>query len=163
MSHAKKKLKWCLKKAEKELEKGTEHRGLVKINSNKDEAEKHLEKAKHYLEATLFLKNKFSDISASTTFYCIYHCFLSILSKFGYETRNQECTFAVIYSLIEDKEIDIEKSLVDEISLLSTDSIVEVREQYQYGTELSMKEELYEDTLKIAKKILNKTKEIIEE
>jgi hypothetical protein len=37
------------------------------------------------------------------------------------------------------------------------------KEKYQYGTDLSMKEELYNETLEIAKIILGKVKEILEE
>jgi len=166
MSQSKDKVKWCLKKAEKEIAESKKHRGLVKINPNKTLAIEHISKAEHYLEATFFLKKDFSDISASTAFYSIYHCFLAILSKYGYESRNQECTFAVIYALIETGEIDLDKSLIDKISLLSAkdeeDSVIEIREKYQYGTELSMKEELYNENIDIAKKILGKTKEIIE-
>ena len=166
MSHAKNKVDWCLKKAEKELAEKGKHRGLVKIEPSKDRAREYAKKAEHYIEATLFLKKKFSDISASTSFYSIYHSLLAILAKFGYESRNQECTFAVIYSLIEDNKIKVEKSVIDKISLLSNkkdkETITDIREQYQYGTELSMKEELYDDTLKLAKKILGKAKEIIE-
>lgn len=167
MSHARNKVDWCLKKAEKELAEKGQHRGLVKIEPSKDRAREYAKKAEHYIGATLFLKKKFSDISASTSFYSIYHSLLAILAKFGYESRNQECTFAVIYSLIEDNKINIKKSTIDKVNLLNNkkdkETVVEIREQYQYGTELSMKEELYKGTFELAKKILGKAKEIIEQ
>ncbi len=138
MSYAQNKVNWCLKKAEKELDGKGKHRGLVKIEPSKDRAKEYVKKAEHYLEATLFLKKKFSDISASTSFYSIYHSLLAILAKFGYESRNQECTFAVIYFLIESNKINIKKSIIDKISLLSNkkdkETIIDIREQYQYGT-----------------------------
>ncbi len=166
MSQMKDKVKWCLKKAEKELAESKKHRGLIKISPSKVLAREYISKAEHYLEATFLLKEKFSDISASTVFYSIYHCFLAILAKFGYESRNQECTFAVIYTLAEAGEINIDKSIIDKVSLLSAkdneDSVIEIREKYQYGTELSIKEELYNENLGIARKILGKAKEIIE-
>ena len=34
MSHAKNKVEWCLRKAEKELNKSNTHKGLIKINPN---------------------------------------------------------------------------------------------------------------------------------
>ena len=37
MSHAKNKVEWCLRKAEKELNKSNTHKGLVKIAPNKTE------------------------------------------------------------------------------------------------------------------------------
>ena len=165
MSHAKNKIKWCLKKAEKELAEKSKHRGLILIEPGKETAREYIKKAEHYLEATLFLKKSFSDISASTVFYSVYHALLAILAKFGYESRNQECTFAVIYGLIEDNKINIDKSIIDKVALLnkSDESIIDIREHYQYGVELSMKESLYNETLEIAKNFLGKTKQIIEE
>ena len=168
MSQIKNKINWCLNKAKKELADSGKHRGLVLIKPNKEKAKEFIEKAEHYLEATLLLKEKFSDISATTTFYSIYHSLLAILTKFGYESRNQECTFAAVYSLIENKKINIDKSEMDKIALLSSkdsedkESVIEIREKYQYGTDLTMREDLYNSTLILAKDILGKTKEIIE-
>ncbi|MAG07932.1 hypothetical protein CMO89_00500 [Candidatus Woesearchaeota archaeon] len=169
MSHAKNKVEWCLRKAEKELKDSDTHRGLVKVNPSKEKAREYINKADHYLKATIYLKEgSFSDISASTVFYAMYHCLLAIAAKFGYEARNQECTFALINSLIEDGKIDIEKEMIDKISPLDAEeskeqTTIEVREQYQYGTSLSLKDNLYEEQLELAKKIISKTKEIIEE
>ena len=125
MSHAKNKVEWCLKKAEKELGAGGNHRGLVKINEDKKLASEHVVKAEHYIEATLLLKDNFSDISASTIFYSMYHSLLAILAKFGYESCNQECTFALIYSLIEDGKINMEREIVDKISSIKAKEIIE--------------------------------------
>ncbi|MBI2045535.1 hypothetical protein HYT23_05755, partial [Candidatus Pacearchaeota archaeon] len=103
MSHAKNKVDWCLKKAERELEKSEKHKGLVKTKPNLEKAREYIKKAEHYLRATDYLKRgNFSDISASTVFYSMYHCLLAIAVKFGYESGNQECTFALIHNLIED-------------------------------------------------------------
>lgn len=167
MSHAKNKVEWCLKKAEKELKTGDVHRGLIKINPDIERAKEHIKKADHYLSATLYLKNgNFSDISASTIFYAMYHCLLAIAVKFGYESRNQECTFALINSLIEDKKINFDKELLHKVSSLDKgeeQTTVELREQYQYGTRITLKEGLYNELLGLAKEIITRTKEIIEE
>jgi uncharacterized protein (UPF0332 family) len=169
MSHVKNKVEWCLRKAEKELKDSSTHRGLVKGDSNKEKAKEHIDKAQHYLKATIYLKEgNFSDISASTVFYAMYHCLLAIAAKFGYESRNQECTFALINSLIEDERIDLDRDLLDKISTLDVEkskeqTTIEVREQYQYGTSLSLKDNLYDEQLELAKNIIAKTKLIIEE
>ncbi len=146
------------------------HRGLVKIEPDVEEARKHIEKAEHYLKATDYLKKGgFSDISASTVFYSIYHCFLAIGLKFGYESGNQECTFALVENLIEDGKIDFKKELLEKIATLDPDkekvkkTSVKIREQFQYGTSLTLDENLYEELLSIAKEVISKTKEIIEE
>src|SRR3989344_7848343 len=108
MSKASKHIGWCLKKAEREIKESGEegkrakHRGLVKTNKDVKEAQKHIEKAEHYLNVTAYLvKGDFSDISLGTLFYTMYQCFLAIASKFGYESRNQTCTISLMYYLKE--------------------------------------------------------------
>ena len=169
MSHVRKKVEWCLRKAEKELRDSDTHRGLVKNEPNADTARKHVAKAEHYLKATLHLKEGgFSDISASTIFYVIYHCFLAIAAKNGYVSRNQECTFALMVHLIEQGKVSIEKKDVEAVAPLALEdtreqTTLEVREQYQYGTSLSLEDAAYEKQLALAKKILSKTKLVLEE
>lgn len=99
MLQASKHLEWCLNKAQKEVEeckklgKRPKHRGLLKIEPNIEEAKKHLLKAEHNLEGiSKFVEIGFSDWTMSAGFYCIYHCFLAIATKFGYESGNQTCT-----------------------------------------------------------------------
>ncbi|MBI4439413.1 hypothetical protein HY638_00405 [Candidatus Woesearchaeota archaeon] len=168
MSHAKNKVEWCLKKAERELEGSDTHRGLVKTEPDKKKAAEHVSKADHYLSATIYLKKgNFSDVSASTVFYAMYQCLLAIAAKFGYESRNQECTFALINSLIGDGKIDFDKNLLGKISSFETEpkeqTTVEVREQYQYGTSLTLEDDIYNEQLELAKKVIAKTKLTVEE
>ena len=160
MSHAKNKVEWCLKKAERELKESEMHRGLVKLNSDKERAKEHIGKAEHYLSATIYLKKgNFSDISASTVFYAMYHCLLAILAKNGYESRNQECTFAAVESLIKSEKIDLDVEQLRKIASFEEDlekeDIVTLREESQYGTEA------IEDTDKI-RKLKDDTKAFIE-
>lgn len=173
MTHAKNKVRWCLNKAEREIEEGRRHRGLVKVKPDEGRARGHIEKAEHNLKATLCLrKGGFTDWCSATIFYTIYHCFLSILAKFGYESRNQECTFALIRSLIEDGLIGLEKEDINKISGLDVEekqespkakTAINVREEYQYTTELSLEDETLNELLDLSRKILDKTKTIIEE
>ncbi len=134
MSHAQNKVEWCLKKAERELNSAGKHRGLLKVEPDINKAREHIEKAEHCLNATVYLKKGgFSDISATTVFYSMYHCLLAMAAKFGYESRNQECTFALIHSLIEDGKIDFDKEMLDRISFLDVEkskeqTTVEIRE-----------------------------------
>ncbi len=169
MSHAENKVEWCLKKAERELKEAEKHRGLLKAKPNLQKARDYIKKAEHYFMATEYLKKgDFSDISASTIFYSIYHCLLAIAAKHGYESRNQECTFALIYSLIEDGKIDFEKEILDRIASLDVNETYEktstgIREHYQYGTELSIKDDLYKDLTALAKEVIAKAKIIMEQ
>jgi uncharacterized protein (UPF0332 family) len=158
-----------LKKAEKEIKETGIHRGLLKIEPNIELAKKHIIKAEHNLKAIMDFKNMgYSDWSASASFYTIYHSLLSILAKKGYDSRNQECTFALIYQLINTGEIDLDINLIKEVHLENLDqkhesvTIIELRELEQYGVSVSLEEDLYEKILKTSKKILGIAKEIIE-
>lgn len=170
MSHAKNKAEWCFRKAEKEMKESGKHRGLLKTKQDKKMAKEHIAKAKHNLRLMLLLKeNDFSDWCGPAAFYSVYHSLLAILSKHGYESRNQECTFAMIYIMIEDKKINIDVNVIEKIASLNmkessvTATITDIREQHQYGTKLSLEDKTYEDLLAIAKNIIGKSKEMIEE
>ena len=120
MSQAHNHVKWCLAKAEKEIEeskklgKSPKHKGLLKIKPNIQESEGHIAKAEHNLKAvTRFKEIGFSDWSIAAGFYSIYHCFLAIASKFGYESKNQTCTVALIEWLKEDGKVNINSRFID--------------------------------------------------
>lgn len=163
------KISWCLAKAEREQRERGVHRGLRRVRPNRELAREHIVKAEHYLSATEHLKQGgFSDISASTVFYAIYHCLLAIAVKFGYDSRNQECTFALIRSLREEGKINLRVEILDRIAewdstVATTATSVNVREQYQYGTSLSLRDDLYQDLVALAKETMEHAKVIIEE
>src|SRR3989338_4363107 len=98
MSQASNHVKWCIAKAKKEIEESKKlgkipkHRGLLEIKPNSDELKKHIAKAEHNLKAiSRFKEIGFSDWSIAAGFYSIYHCFLAIAFRYGYESRNQSC------------------------------------------------------------------------
>ena len=162
------KVEWCIKKALKELAEGKKHRGLKKIEPDIAEIRKHIAKAEHNLKAiSYFSKGGFSDWSMSSCFYCIYHCFLAIALKFGYESRNQECTLALIKILKEDNKIRLDEKFIQAIET-NNDSdrhetnIIEEREKYTYGTSTSIdnKKEL-EEAIELCKECLDETKKIV--
>jgi len=101
----------------------------------------------------------------------MYQALLAIAAKFGYESRNQECTFALIRSLIEEKKIDFSQNTLEKISTLDIErsqttheqTTVEIREEYQYGTSLAIGENLYKQLLQLTQEVLEKAKEIIED
>ncbi len=168
MSQASNKVRWCLNKAKRELEESDLHRGLVKTEEDIESAEKHITKAEHNLKAALeFDKTGFSDWSASAFFYTIYHCFLAILRKFGYESRNQECTIAMIEMLKEEGKIDIDNRSIDTLKIakveeLHESSIIKAREDFQYGTELEFRErEEFNRMHEMCKEVIDKTRDII--
>ena len=169
MSYNKNKVKSCLNKAEKELKETNKHRGLIKVKINSELIQNHVTKAEHNLNAIIdFKKIGYSDWSASAAFYSIYHCILAILNKFGYESRNQECSFALIYQLIKDKKINLNKELIEEIYLINVEekhefpTIINIRETEQYGISLSLENQTLKKLLNISQVILDQTKVIIE-
>src|SRR3989344_5692111 len=158
MSQASNKVKWCLNKAEKELKEKGFHRGLIKVEKDTKLAEKHISKAEHNLLAAVYFdKGGFSDWSASAFFYCIYHCFLAILRKFGYESRNQECTIAVIEMLKEEGKINIDEKFINTLKITKAEeihesSIIKLMEDFQYNTDLNFKEkEEFDKLIKLCK------------
>ncbi len=169
MSQTEKKVKWCLGKAERELQNAGKHRGLVRIKPDGVLVNAHIRKAEHNLSAIEDFKNiGYSDWSASAVFYSVYHCFLAIITKYGYESRNQECTFALIYYLIETNKINMDKEIIERVYSLNPDekhkspTVIEIRETEQYGVNLSLEDESYQKLQNIAKVILDQTKEILE-
>lgn len=165
MGHLINKVEWCLKKAEKELQTSRKHRGLIRIKPSREKAYAHIAKAEHYLLASDWLhKGGFSDICASTLFYSIYHCLLAIAAKHGFESRNQECTFALIGWLIEEENISFGKDLLGKIAMMDDTekreyTSLELREMYQYGTALSLTSNIYSKLSALAREVISKAKE----
>ncbi|HLC90670.1 MAG TPA: HEPN domain-containing protein [Candidatus Nanoarchaeia archaeon] len=171
MSQASKHVEWCLNKAKKEIEECTKlgkrakHRGLLRSNPNLEEAKKHLAKAEHNLEGiTTFREVGFSDWSMSAGFYCIYHCFLAIAAKFGYESSNQTCTIALMRFFNENNTIKLDEKFIKLLNYeeMRENSIIDLREDYTYGVQISVKDEAkINDIKKTCKELVDITKEII--
>jgi len=172
MSQASNHLKWCLEKAKKEIKeckklgKREKHRGLIETEPDMKDAQKHIEKAVHDLKAINYLlKGDFSDISASMVFYSMYHCFLAIAAKFGYESRNQTCTISLMEFLREQGKIDLDSKYIDMFRYAEQGqkkSVIDMREDLTYGVDLSADDkkkiiELVED----CKNLIDAAKEII--
>ena len=170
MSQASKHLEWCLKKAEEEIEeckkKGLKpkHRGLLKIEPNTEEADKHIKKAEHNLAVTEYLlKGGFTDTSIGTIFYTMYQCFLAITSKFGYETANQTCTIALIEYLKEERKINLDDRFIKYFKYEeeNKESVIDMREDYTYGTDIKVDKTKINFFIKECKELIDNTKEII--
>ena len=166
MSEASNRLDWCLKKAERELKEKDFHRGLVKKEQDIALATRHIVKAEHNLKAALdFPKFGYSDWSPSAFFYSLYHCFLAILAKFGYESRNQECSIAAIETLKEEGKIDIDSKFIETLKInkdKEEQSVIETREDLQYGTQLEFKEtDEFNRLHNMCKEFIEETKKIV--
>ena len=172
MSQASQQVEWCLNKAKKEIEeckklgKRHKHRGLLKENQNIEEAKKHLVKAEHNLDGiTKFREINFSDWSMSAGFYCVYHCFLAIAATFGYESANQTCTIALIRFLKENNKIKFDEKFIELLEyeeIEDRSSVIDMRENYTYGVQISVKDDAKINELrKTCKELIEITKEIV--
>ena len=92
---------------------GAKHRGLRVIAPDDTRAKEHLAKADHNLKAMIYLiKGGISDWAVNASFYARYHCLLAVLAKNGYESRNQECTFAAIETFIDSGRLALPKEIL---------------------------------------------------
>jgi len=128
-------LKWCLKDA----------RRLSKVKPDLDLAQKHVKKSEYnYIVLQTLERLKIYDWALNAGFYAIYHCFLAILAKHGYQSRNQACTITVLLTLIDEKKLDLEKDLVTQFDTLDSEENIASptmraeREVSTYGVETSI-------------------------
>lgn len=174
MSQASRRVEWCLNKANKEIEeckklgKRAKHRGLLKIKPDINEAKQHIKKAEHNFKAvSCFREIGFSDWSISAGFYCMYQCFLAIAVKFGYKSKNQTCTTALVEYLKEEGKIDINNKFIDmlkheEMEKVQESKIIDMREDYAYSVKISVEDETkINDLIKDCKEIIDVTKNIV--
>ena len=152
MSKIEKKFDWCLKKGI-----GDKHKGIVKIEPDKTSSKNHIDKALHNLKAFDHNKESFPDWAISAAFYTMYHSFLAILFRLGYESRNQECTINAIEYFIENKTIALDRKCVEMArrtsEMLPTDA-KSLREEFQYGTETSVDDEILRNLRENAVEVL---------
>ena len=128
-------LKWCLKDA----------RRLVKTKPDMELAHKHLKKSEYnYRVVQTLEKLKIYDWALNVGFYSMYHCFLAILAKYGYESKNQSCTITALLGLIEQNTLRLDKELILQFDTFEVDNDITSptirmkREVSTYGVETSI-------------------------
>ena len=157
------KFNWCLKQGEK----GEKHKGLKKIKPDFEEAEKQIKKALSDLDTMQYLyKGKKTDWVASAAFYAMYHSLLAILYKFGYESRNQECTITAIEHFIKKGILKIDENYIKMIrSIQGTEKedAKKVREDMQYSSKTQLEEDKCNTIMNNARKFVEKMRTVLEE
>jgi len=167
MSQASSKVTWCLEKAKKEVTAGHKHRGLVQGKPDQKIALAHIDKAERNLQVLNYLHDGgFDDWAVSAGFYSLYHCFLAILARYGYDSRNQECTIAAIEQLMEEKKFDLNREFLSAFKQFDTQdqqeaTVIELRELFQYGIKVKVQSRQLENVVRLCKNGLNKTRNII--
>lgn len=156
MSQIDEHLKWCLK----------DERRLIKISPDEELAQKHLVKSEYNYRVMQTLEGlSIYDWALNVGFYAVYHCFLAILAKYGYRSRNQSCTITAVLTLINGNKLELSKDLVLQFDTLepekdlSNPTVRKNREVSTYGVETSI--DLYQ--LKTLKElVLNVQRETIQ-
>lgn len=86
--------------------------------------------------------------------------------QIGYESRNQECTIALIKSLKEENKIKLDDRFINALETTNEAerheaSIIEKREFYNYGTTTAAQKTELQESIKLCKDCLDETREII--
>lgn len=126
-------LKWCLKDPKR----------LAKTKPDLELAQRHFKKSEYNFQVMQSLeKLKIYDWALNVGFYAIYHCFLAILAKRGYESRNQACTVTVLLALISENKLSLDQDLVTQFDTLEVENtfptVRKSREVSTYGVETSI-------------------------
>ena len=157
----------CLSEAQKQIKEGNNHRGLIKVKPDNKLALDFVKKAEHNIEVFIYnKKGKYYDWCINMGFYAMYHCCLAIITKFGYESRNQECTLSLVESLIEEGKLDKEfMNYIDSIKSNGSgnegEQIRRMREKYQYTTITEIDIQKVESLLDICQDMIKETKGIV--
>ena len=153
-------LKWCLKDSKR----------LTKTKPDLDLAQKHLKKSEYNYGVLQTLERlKIYDWALNVGFYSIYHCFLGILAKYGYASRNQSCTLTALLTLIEEKKLALEKDLVLQFDTLDVEgsltnpTVRHEREISTYGVETSIDAEQLKKIKELILKVQRETIRILAE
>jgi uncharacterized protein (UPF0332 family) len=160
MAQTDKHLKWCL----------SDEKRLIKIKPDAKLAQAHLAKSEYNRGVMKILEDaKKYDWALNVGFYTIYHCFLAILAKHGYESRNQSCTATAILTLIEGKKISLDKSLVLQFDTIEADkeaadpTIRESREISTYGVKTDINTNQLDKVKALVLKMQRETIKILNE
>ncbi|OIO64512.1 hypothetical protein AUJ68_05775 [Candidatus Woesearchaeota archaeon CG1_02_57_44] len=118
---------------------------LSRVKPNLTLARRHLQKSEYnYIVLQTLEEHDMRDWALNAGFYAIYHCFLAILAKYGYASRNQACTITALQTLIAEKAVTLERDLIAQFDTLDPDThassstIRASRELSTYGVETSI-------------------------
>jgi hypothetical protein len=160
-------VKECFEIAMKEEEKGKKHKGLIVSKPNVEESKNYLERAEEGLKFCDVYRRMGADYKIPEEwFYTLYYCSLSILAKFGIESRSQRCTALFLAYVKEKGIIEYEKDFIERIIVhkeKGKETDVDEREKARYGSWIKSTEvrEKYDLMTRICKKAISQCKEIV--
>ena len=160
MSQVDNHLEWCLKDKNR----------LMKSKPDIEMAHKHLKKSEYNYGVLQSLETlKIYDWALNVGFYAIYHCFLAILMKYGYESKNQACTITALLSLIDEKKLDLDRDLIMQFDTFDVEknilnpTVRLSREISTYGVETSIDLNQLERIKELILKVQRETIRILSE
>ena len=157
----------CFKSASNDEKKGKKHKGLIVVKPSIEKAKDYLDKARDSLRFCDFYRKEGADYKIPEEwYYSLYYCALSILCKFGIETRSQRCTALFLRYVKQIGLIDYEDDFIDMITVYkekSRTSTVDEREEARYSSKIKRKkvEEQYEDMMKLCNQAISQTLDIV--
>lgn len=162
-----KELKECFKQAERAEKSGIKHKGLLITRSDEEGAKEYIKKAKDSLEFCELYKKLGADYKIPEEwFYALYYCGLSILCKFGVETRSQKYTALFLQYVQEKGIIDYDSEFIKKITVHNKKgekSEVDEREEARYSSAIKIEKvsERYEEMMTLCKKAIAQCEEIL--
>jgi hypothetical protein len=162
-----KKLRECFKTAEKNERNGIKHKGMLIGKPNDKKAEEYIQKAKEELKLCDIYKEKGIDFKIPEEwFYTLYYCALTILSKFGVESRSQKYTALFIEYLKGKGLIEYDNEFIRRITVYTKkgeESDVDRREEARYSSSIKIEkvESLYEETTELCKEAISQAEDIV--
>ncbi len=159
-------IKECFESAKKDEEKMKKHKGLIIVEPSSKKAEEYLDKARDSLRFCEVYKNLGSDYKIPEEwYYSLYYCALSILSKFGVETRSQRCTALFIKYVKEKGLIEYDEEFINRIMVFKekeNKSAVDEREEARYGPSIKIKEveKRYDEMIALCKRAISQAQDI---
>lgn len=163
----KKEVRACFANALKDEKKGQKHKGLLMVRPDDKTAKEYLAKAKANLQlCDLYKEQGFDYKIPEEWFYTIYYCALSILSKFGIESRSQKCTATFLRYAKDERLIEYDDEFIDRIAVYRSKekkSDVDERETARYSSSITSKEveSKYEYMEDVCKKAIFQAEEIV--
>ncbi len=95
----------------------------------------------------------------------MYHGLLAILYKFGYESKNHECTISAVEHLIAIKKIYLAQkdiAFIRTTEQMKMQDAKSLREEFQYGTKTDVNKEILNFLILKSKEIVEKIEIIVD-
>lgn len=162
-----KELRECFINAKKNEENGRKHKGLLLVKPSQKEAEEYIIKAKQNLELCELFKERGIDYKLPEEwFYTLYYCALSILNRFGVESRSQKYTALFVKYLKDKGLIEYDEEFILRIIVykeIGKTSDVDEREKARYSSLTKIEEvsKEYDFMMDLCKKAINQAESII--